>query len=41
MPSSQTCFHWLEESGWTLVTSGRKKIPPPHIEPLNIPLEVP
>src|SRR5256885_6127918 len=25
-------FHWLEESGWTFVTSGRKKIPPPHID---------
>ena len=38
MPSSQTCFHCEDESGWTLVASGRKKIPPPHIEPAKKPL---
>src|SRR5581483_1435674 len=38
MLSFQTCFHCDDESGWTLVMSGRKKIPPPHIDSANSPL---
>src|SRR4051812_1831799 len=38
-PSFQTWTIWLEKSPLLLVMSGMKKIPPPHIEPENMPLD--
>src|SRR4051812_30497155 len=39
IPSSKTCFHCLVESGLSAVTSGVKKIPPPHIAPAKKPFD--
>src|SRR3954463_7912058 len=38
-PSFQTCLNCFDESPFSAVTSGAKKMPPPHIEPLKTPLD--